>query len=115
LAIRQDGPDTGSDGIPDASDDCINEPNGPAIPDAGGHSQRDTDQDGYGNMSDADLNNDATVDFLDLGTLKSVFFTSDSDGDLDGDGTVGFLDLGRMKALFFPPPGPSALSCAAAP
>ena len=48
------------------------------------------------------------VDFLDLGRLKSVFFTADADADLNGDGSVDFLDLGLMKSLFFMPPGPAA-------
>ena len=89
--------------MPDAADNCLTEPN----PD-----QRDTNQDGYGNVCDADLNNDEMVDFLDLGILKSVFFTGDADADFNGDGIVDFLDLGRMKTQFFGPPGPSGLACA---
>jgi len=76
--------------------------------------QRDTDGDGYGNICDADLNNDGITDFLDLGLLKSCFFCpgSDLDCDLNGDGTCDFLDLGLMKRMFFQPPGPSGLICA---
>lgn len=75
--------------------------------------QRDTNGDNLGNMCDADLSNDCTVDFVDLGLMKSVFFCSDSsqacmDADLNGDGIVDFLDLGGMKAMFFLPPGPAA-------
>ena len=74
--------------------------------------QRDSDNDGYGNICDADLNNDGFVDFLDLGRIKLVFFQADPDADFNGDGTVDFLDLGLMKSLFFQPPGPSCLPCA---
>ena len=73
-------------------------------------SQFDGDGDGYGNACDADLNDDGRVDFLDLGGLKAVFFTSDRVADLNADGNVDFLDLGRMKARFFGSPGPSAFA-----
>ena len=104
--------DTDADGVPDNCDNCVEVPNGPAIPDAGGNVQRDTNLDGYGNLCDPDLNNDGAVDFLDLGLLKAVFFTDDADADLNGDGSVDFLDLGLMKTGFFQPPGPSCLPCA---
>jgi hypothetical protein len=71
--------------------------------------QRDTDDDGIGNVCDADLDQDCNVDFTDLGMLKSVFFGNDPDADFDGDGSVNFEDLGMMKAGFFLPPGPSGL------
>ncbi|MEL7448935.1 MAG: hypothetical protein AAFN78_06980, partial [Pseudomonadota bacterium] len=74
--------------------------------------QRDTDGDGFGNLCDADLTNDCSVNFSDLGAMKSVFFTTDEDADLDGDGVVNFSDLGQLKSLFFAPPGPSGLPTA---
>ncbi|MHB1239504.1 MAG: hypothetical protein ACYC18_03270 [Gammaproteobacteria bacterium] len=43
-------------------------PNGPLQPDAGGHSQRDTSGDGYGNLCDADFDHNGIVYFADLGT-----------------------------------------------
>ena len=69
--------------------------------------QRDTDADGYGNVCDADLNNDCNVNPIDLGMFKAVFFTSDADADFDGNGVVNAVDLGIMRTLFFLPPGPS--------
>ena len=87
----------------DAADNCTTDPN----PD-----QLDANADGYGNACDTDLNDDGTVDFLDLGALESVFFSANADADFNGDGTVDFLDLGRMKAQFLGPPGPSGLDCA---
>jgi hypothetical protein len=102
--------DTDRDGIVDIQDNCINVPNGPLIPDAGGHSQRDTDQDGYGNICDPDFDNGLNIDFADLAYMKSVFFTTDPDADLNGDGKTDFGDLAIMKAMFFGPPGPSGLA-----
>ena len=80
--------------------------------------------DNIGNVCDADIAgaggsgaDDCTVNFFDLGQMKSVFFSSDADADLVGpgnsepDGTVNFFDLGRMKSVFFAPPGPSAAGC----
>jgi hypothetical protein len=94
------GVDTDSDGILDADDNCTLVANA---------DQRDTNGDGYGNVCDADLNNDGLINFVDLGILKSVFFTADPDADLNGDGSVNFIDLGMMKAAFFGVPGPSGV------
>ena len=72
--------------------------------------QRDTDDDGFGNVCDADLNDDGIVNVLDLGRFKQVFLSGDRDADLNGDGIVNVLDLGRLKALFLREPGPSGVS-----
>ena len=90
--------DSDSDGIADNTDNCS------AIPNT---DQRDTDGDGYGNICDADLNNDGVVNFGDLGIMRSVFLTSDPDADLNGDGVVNFGDFGIMKSMFLSSPGPS--------
>jgi glycosylphosphatidylinositol phospholipase D len=97
--------DSDGDGVADDADNCS------ALANA---DQRDTNADGFGNACDADLNNDCTVNFADLGEMKSVFFTSDPDADFDGDGAVNFEDLGVMKADFFLPPGPSGVTNACA-
>jgi hypothetical protein len=94
-SVDQDG-----DGVADDEDNCS------ALANA---DQRDTDADGFGNVCDADLNNDCTVNFTDLGELKVLFFTSDPDADFNGDGAVNFTDLRIMKAGFFLPPGPSGV------
>ncbi|MFK8014089.1 MAG: peroxidase family protein [Gammaproteobacteria bacterium] len=69
--------------------------------------QRDTDNDGYGNVCDADFNNDGATNALDLGVLRAVFLTDDEHADLNGDGIVNVVDLGLFRTLFFMPPGPS--------
>ncbi len=92
--------DFDGDGLANDSDNCV---------DVSNPAQRDTDDDGLGNLCDADFNQDCRVDFIDLGFMKSVFFSGDPDADLNGDGTVNFVDLGITKAGFFTPPGPSGL------
>lgn len=92
--------DTDGDGIVDAADNCINVPNGLLIEDAGGHSQRDSDADGYGNMCDADLDNNLFVNFADLGLFRQRIGSTDADADLNGDGFVNFTDLGLFRQLF---------------
>ncbi len=92
-------PDKDADGIADAVDNCIDQPN-PA--------QVDSNADGFGNACDADLNNDNIVNVLDLSLLRAAFFEDSplSDADFDGDGDVAISDLAVMRRLFFKPPGP---------
>lgn len=89
--------DTDGDGIGDDVDNCTLVANA---------DQTDSNGDGYGNICDADLNDDCVVNFLDLGALRTVFFTADADADFNTDGTVNFIDLGLMRSAFFQPPGP---------
>ena len=88
--------DADSDGVPDSIDNC---------PQVANADQRDTDSDGIGNWCDPDLNNDQVVNFIDLGLLRAVFFSSNEDADFNGDGVVNFVDLGILRAYFFAPPG----------
>ena len=90
--------DSDGDGIADDQDNAIYVPN----PD-----QRDTDGDGYGNVVDADLNQDMMVDFFDLSLLDGAFGTSDANADFNGDGAVDFFDLSIMDGMFGQAPGPS--------
>jgi hypothetical protein len=93
--------DSDDDGIADNNDNCTQVANA---------DQRDTDADGFGNLCDADLNNDCSINFSDLGLMKSVFFQfGDLDADLNGDLNVNFADLGLVKQVFFGPPGPSGV------
>ena len=95
------GPDADGDGIDDADDNCTLVAN----PD-----QRDSNNDGYGNFCDGDINSDCAINFIDLGEMKAAFFSDDEDTDLDGDGVVNFIDLGLIKNAFFGTPGPSGLA-----
>jgi hypothetical protein len=92
--------DADADGVVDSADNCTLVSNA---------DQRDTDGDGFGNICDADLNNNCVVNSVDLGMMKSVFFTNDADADLNGDGAVNFGDLALLKTAFFLPPGPSGV------
>ncbi|MFK7886804.1 MAG: choice-of-anchor X domain-containing protein [Gammaproteobacteria bacterium] len=90
--------DNDADGVPDASDNCTLLAN---------PQQRDTDGDGFGNLCDADFNNDLIINIVDLGVMRSRFFTTDPDTDLNGDGVTNVLDLGLLRQSFFGTPGPA--------
>lgn len=92
--------DTEGDGVPDLVDNCTLVANS---------DQRDTNNDGYGNRCDADLDNNGFVNFIDLGRFNAAFGTTNADANLDGLGVVNFIDLGIFNSQFGRPPGPSAL------
>ncbi|MFK8014114.1 MAG: thrombospondin type 3 repeat-containing protein [Gammaproteobacteria bacterium] len=94
-------PDDDADSLRNFVDNCTQIAN---------EDQRDTNGDGFGNACDADLNNDGVINVVDLGLLRSVFFTADADADLNGDGVVNVVDLGLLRAAFFSAPGPSGLN-----
>ncbi|MFK8016512.1 MAG: hypothetical protein AB8G17_13855 [Gammaproteobacteria bacterium] len=93
--------DTDGDGVSDADDNCS---------DIANADQRDTNLDGFGNVCDADINNDCVINVADLGILRSVFFTADADADFNGDGVVNAGDLGILREAFFAAPGPTGLT-----
>ncbi|WP_434063949.1 thrombospondin type 3 repeat-containing protein [Roseateles violae] len=92
--------DSDGDGIADALDNCS------AVSNPG---QEDADGDGYGNLCDADVDNNGIVNALDLARFRAAFGTSNPEFDLDGNGIVNALDLARFRALFGAPPGPSGV------
>ncbi len=95
--------DTDNDGVPDTDDNCTRIPN----PD-----QRDSNNDGFGNICDADTNNDCVVNVIDLGLLRANFFAQgDLDTDFNGDGVTNVVDLGILRKFFFDEVGPSANVC----
>ncbi|MFK8030865.1 MAG: thrombospondin type 3 repeat-containing protein [Gammaproteobacteria bacterium] len=93
--------DVDHDGTPDQLDNCSEVAHG---------DQTDTDGDGYGNLCDADFNNDCLINFLDFTELTSRFLsTTDPLQDLNSDGAVNFLDVLLFSDSFLSVPGPSGL------
>lgn len=106
-ASSKDGPitsDSDNDGIPDNSDNCTEAPD----PD-----QRDTNGDGYGNLCDADLDDNGNTDLFDLTLYKQAYGSKlgeaayNPDADFNGDGKIDLLDLAILKSLYLSPPGPN--------
>jgi len=101
--------DGDDDGIADADDNCTTEPNA---------DQRDSNQDGFGNLCDPDFNDDGVVGVPDVVFLASSFEREaadprfDPDTDLDGDGATDDADFEIFRAMMSGPPGPSGLACA---
>jgi len=106
-------PDTDSDGVPDAFDNCTNVPNGPLLGTAACIGQDDNDNDGYGNPCDPDLNNDNGVGLDDAAIGLDRMGNGAGDiADLNCDGGVGLDDVARVLDKQGTLPGPSGLSCA---
>jgi len=99
--------DSDGDGLFDAQDNCPITPN----PD-----QLDFDMDGFGQICDADFNNDGLVGIPDWNLFRSSFSLSVPPGDpsldMNSDGTIGIPDLNLLRAHAFKPAGPSGLYCA---
>jgi hypothetical protein len=91
--------DSDSDGIGDATDNCLL---------ASNPSQFDADGDGFGNACDADTNNDCVINFLDIAAFSDAFLSANTLFDFNGDGAVNFLDLTTLSNSFLGQPGPSA-------
>ena len=76
--------------------------------------QRDTDDDGFGNVCDCDFDNNGTCTITDFNVFLPDFTSATDSGtgtDMDGDGSVGIADFN----LFLPgfqagAPGPSGLA-----
>lgn len=94
--------DTDGDGVFDDSDNCTLTAN----PD-----QRDTNDDGFGNRCDPDLNNDGVVNFSDVSLWVPFFNTATTgDADFNGDGSANFGDFVLFSELFLMAPGPSGVA-----
>jgi hypothetical protein len=93
--------DTDADGVPDLGDNCQLLPNA---------DQRDTNADGFGNLCDADLDNNCIVRFRDVLRIRALLGTPNPDADLNGDGVVNLPDLQRALAYRGLPPGPSGVT-----
>lgn len=90
--------DSDSDGVDDSVDNCKTKSNA---------DQRDSNGDGYGNICDADLNNDGLVSVTDFLILRGVLNTNDDDADLNGDSLVTVTDFLILRNGLNQPPGPS--------
>jgi len=103
--------DRDGDGIGDAEDNCLDQPN---------PEQRDSNGDGLGNRCDPDVDDDGRVASSwgqiypvdDRGDLEAIALTArsgphDPDHDLDGDGRVDARDLALAQLWLFRAPGPS--------
>jgi hypothetical protein len=111
--------DTDGDGVFEnpslTSDNCISAANP-------NPSQRDDDEDGYGNSCDHDVTNDCVIGGPDLGAIFGAFGASSGNNwngdptraayDINQDNVVGGPDLGATFALFGGTPGPSSRTCA---
>jgi hypothetical protein len=71
--------------------------------------QRDTNGDGFGNICDADLDDDCLVAGNDWLIMRDVLGTNDPHADLNGDGIVARQDVLILFNARFQPPGPSGL------
>lgn len=100
-------PDADSDGIADASDNCLLVVN----PD-----QRDTDADGFGNFCDTDLDNDGVTGLSDYTLFTLVYFTDVPNvepytladhADFNNDAAVNLSDFSVLRGSFGKVPGPS--------
>lgn len=92
--------DTDTDGVEDIRDNCLNKSN---------VGQLDTDNDGYGNACDTDLNNDGHTNFADLSVFSKCFLSDNLVCDFTEDGLVNALDLVVFREFFLQPLGPSGL------
>jgi hypothetical protein len=108
--------DSDDDGVPDVADNCRLVANGTLIPDSGGNSQSDADSDGYGDICDADFNNNGVVDSNDASLLFNQFGNDSLDEsfnpavDMNGNGAIDSNDASRLFSAFGNPPGPSGIA-----
>ena len=80
--------DYDSDGVPDAVDNA---------PETYNPEQVDTDGDMYGNVCDADFDNDGNVGIQDFNYLKANWGTDNALADMNNDGNVGIQDFNMFK------------------
>ncbi|MEO0973692.1 MAG: hypothetical protein AAFX85_11410, partial [Pseudomonadota bacterium] len=68
------------------------------------------DADGFGNVCDADFDNDCFVGQTDLDLMLAGFLTTTPLLDLDGNGIVNIRDVSRLLRQAGRPPGPSGIA-----
>ncbi len=87
-ALADPSLDSDNDTIPDHLDNCVLTPN---------TDQRDTDNDGFGNTCDCDLDNDNVVTSSDFIIFREAWGTTNADADFDGDGSVNMADFNIFR------------------
>ena len=95
------GTNTDADSTLDHRDNCL------LVTNPG---QRDTNGDGFGNICDADLNGDLTVNLSDFGLFRRAFSTGNPDADFNGDGIVNMSDFSIFRSMYGSAPGPSGVA-----
>ncbi|CAN5364365.1 hypothetical protein BH24PSE2_BH24PSE2_04100 [soil metagenome] len=102
------GADGDGDGVVNTCDNCLNVANADQCNTNAGTGPG---QDLFGNICDADLDNNGGVTQSDLGIFRSQFGQTgnDLDADLNCNGGVTQPDLGIFRSLFNKPPGPTGL------
>ncbi|WP_437927799.1 dockerin type I domain-containing protein [Sorangium sp. So ce291] len=97
LYFPDGAPDTDSDGVPDGADNAYLTANA---------NQRDTNGDGFGNIADADLDNDGDVDTNDYNILMAAWNTQlgnpgyNQHADFNGDGSINTADYNIHLARY---------------
>ncbi|XXT23216.1 dockerin type I domain-containing protein [Sorangium sp. So ce429] len=97
LYFPDGAPDADSDGVPDGADNAYLTANA---------NQRDTNGDGFGNIADADLDNDGDVDTGDYNILMAAWNTQlgnpgyNQHADFNGDGSINTADYNIHLARY---------------
>lgn len=97
-------PDVDGEGVRDFLDNCLFDPN---------ERQRDTNRDGFGNLCDADLNNDGSINSADIPLFRRAFSSTpesprwNPDADFNGDDIVDIQDFLILRMALNTTPGPS--------
>jgi uncharacterized repeat protein (TIGR01451 family) len=96
--------DSDGDGIPDASDNCIEVQNA---------SQLDTDGDDFGNACDCDFDQNLACNIADFSIFREDYISTVDRGvgtDMDGNGAVSIADFSLFRTGYIAAaPGPSGL------
>jgi hypothetical protein len=101
--------DVDADGVCDVDDNCL------VFPNAG---QFDSNLDGYGNVCDADYDDDGWVTLRDTLAIRDSLYSVSGDMayesafDVNHDGAIAFIDFWISLLYLGRRPGPSGLSCA---
>jgi hypothetical protein len=106
--------DTDGDGILDINDNCtLTDNNGTTT--ANPPQTCDANQEGFGNICDADINNTGLTTSGDYTLLRNALNTANAAADLNCSGLVTSSDYTILRNRLNTAPGPSGLTCASTP